>query len=200
MRNTLALVAAGATAGASLAVLRFFASKDGRAGFSSWEIQVLPWILAASVWFAIKNSGQKKPGQNDPLKNVFTEASPQQSIETAAPHNSVNIDNAEAPDGVLVRETTPQKMDSCTNCGKLLRPNAHFYTYCGKGVHIEHLCTNCKAVLRPDANFCVRCGRSIKEQQLSPNLGIFPAEIGELHTTARATNARGQAPTSGRSA
>lgn len=58
MRNVLALVAGGATAGACLAIFRMLE-------FSGTELQLLPLFFGALVWFSIKNGGRKSPGTSD---------------------------------------------------------------------------------------------------------------------------------------
>lgn len=63
MRNTLALIAGGASAGVALGVLRLFASDGNSPGFSSGELRFLPWVFGVFVWFSIKNGGQKKSDQ-----------------------------------------------------------------------------------------------------------------------------------------
>jgi hypothetical protein len=60
MRNFLALIAGGATAGICFATFQVFASKSGGTGFSSWEIQALPWVFGGIVWFSIKSAGQRR--------------------------------------------------------------------------------------------------------------------------------------------
>lgn len=52
MRSFLALVMLGVAAGACTAAF-------SRMGFSSWEVKVLPWVIGAIVWQAVKGGGKK---------------------------------------------------------------------------------------------------------------------------------------------
>ena len=52
MRNILALVVLGITAGVCTAAF-------ARMGFSAWEVKVLPWVIGAIVWQAVKGGGKK---------------------------------------------------------------------------------------------------------------------------------------------
>lgn len=53
MRNILALIAGGATWGASFALFP-------KLGFGPTEIKILPFVFGVIVWFSIKQAGKKK--------------------------------------------------------------------------------------------------------------------------------------------
>jgi hypothetical protein len=54
VRSTLAFVGLGATVGIGMKLCTLLE-------FSSWEGQILPWILGAFVWQAIRGSAKAKP-------------------------------------------------------------------------------------------------------------------------------------------
>jgi hypothetical protein len=64
MRTLIALFVGGLAAGASSAILKFLASENSGAGFSSGEIRFFPWIVFVLVFFAIKSTGKSSQAEN----------------------------------------------------------------------------------------------------------------------------------------